>query len=229
VGRAKKKYCKDIAIVEDCAHAFGGSYKGISIGGSGNFCCFSFQAIKHLTCGDCGALCVPEKFYDEAVLRRWYGIDRNSNRKDFRCEADIAEWGYKMHMNDINATIGMANMEHVDGLIESHVNNAKTYDRELSGVEGVSLLERKDGFESSFWIYSMLVENREGFYSMMERKGIACSQVHARNDIHSCVRGFRSEVPALDVTVSKVVSVPVGWWLNDKDIEYIVESVKGGW
>jgi dTDP-4-amino-4,6-dideoxygalactose transaminase len=80
------------AIIEDCAHSLGSSYKGKKIGNHGNICTFSFQAIKHLTTGDGGALVVPHKdLYDRGKLLRWYGIDRETNSKDFRCEDDIKD------------------------------------------------------------------------------------------------------------------------------------------
>ena len=74
------------AIIEDCAHSFGSRYKNKPIGSHGNINTFSFQAIKHLTCGDGGALVLPhERLYQRAKLVRWFGINRENNSKDFRC------------------------------------------------------------------------------------------------------------------------------------------------
>ena len=82
----EERYGYKIPVIEDCAHAFGSKYKNKIIGSHGNYNTFSFQAIKHLTCGDGGALILPtEEQYKRAKLLRWYGIDRESNRKDFRC------------------------------------------------------------------------------------------------------------------------------------------------
>ena len=67
---------------------------------------FSLQAIKHVTSIDGGLLFSPhQELHDRGKLIRWYGIDRDGDRKDFRCEADIPEWGYKFHMNDVCATV----------------------------------------------------------------------------------------------------------------------------
>jgi dTDP-4-amino-4,6-dideoxygalactose transaminase len=70
----------------------------------------------------------------------------------------------------------------------------------------------------------MLVENRDGFYKHMHKNGIAVSQVHERNDKHTCVREFTSNLPNLEKTIDKVVSIPVGWWVNNEDREYIVKN-----
>ena len=218
------------AIIEDCAHAMGSKYKNKYIGTHGNICTFSLQAIKHITSGDGGLLFLPhDDLYKRAKLLRWYGIDRDGNRKDFRCESDISEWGFKFHMNDINASIGNENFKHVDEITGKHKDNAKFYDKELKNVNGIELLERNKDMESSFWIYSILVEDRDNFQRYMSEKGIATSQVHERNDIHSCVREYKSILPNLDSTIKKVSSIPVGWWVSKEDREYIVDCIKKGW
>ena len=100
------------AVIEDGAHSFGSEYKGKMIGGHGNLTMFSLQAIKHITSIDGGLLLSPHKdLHRRTKLLRWYGIDRDGDRKDFRCEADITEWGFKFHMNDVNASIGLANLK----------------------------------------------------------------------------------------------------------------------
>jgi dTDP-4-amino-4,6-dideoxygalactose transaminase len=218
------------AVIEDGAHSFGSTYKGKPIGTYGNLTMFSLQAIKHITSVDGGLLLLPHKdLHNRGKLIRWYGIDRDGDRKDFRCEANIEEWGYKFHMNDVNATVGIENFKHADKIISKHKENAAYYDKHLKNVPGVTLLKREEGHESAFWIYSMLVENRDGFYKWMDECKIAVSQVHERNDKHTCVKEYRSFLPNLDKTIGKVVAIPVGWWITPEEREYIVNCIKKGW
>jgi len=218
------------AVIEDGAHSFGSKYKGKYLGNHGNMVMYSFQAIKHITSVDGGLLTLPhQELYKRAKLLRWYGIDRDSNRKDFRCEADIEEWGYKFHMNDVCATVGIENLKHANTIIQKHQENAAYYDENLKNIPGVTLLKREEGCESAFWIYSLLVEDRDGFMNHMKNCNIVVSQVHERNDKHSCVREYKSSLPALDRTIGKVVSIPVGWWVSAEDREYIVSCIKKGW
>jgi len=171
-----------------------------------------------------------KNFYNRAKKLRWYGIDRESPRRDFRCEPDIAEWGFKFHMNDINAAIGLANLKHVkEKVIQIHKENAAYYDTILKGVGGITLLDRDYLSDSASWIYSMLVEDRDKFQKMMESKGIMTSQVHQRNDIHSCVKEYQTILPNLDKLENRIISIPVGWWVTEKDRKYIVETIKQGW
>lgn len=218
-------------VIEDCAHAWGSEYMGKLIGTHGNICTFSFQAIKHLTSVDGGMLVSPhmEEFYRRAKLLRWYGIDREQQRNDFRCEADVAEWGYKFHMNDVCAAVGLANLENVDAVVQSHKGNAGYYDVNLQGITGLKVPPREIGFDSAFWIYSMLVDDRAGFTKWMKQCGIAVSQVHERNDKHSCFREYKTHLPALDGVIGKLTHIPVGWWVSREDREYIVSCIKRGW
>jgi dTDP-4-amino-4,6-dideoxygalactose transaminase len=75
----------------------------------------------------------------------------------------------------------------------------------------------------------MLVDRKKDFIKYMKGKGIAVSQVHERNDLHSCMSEYRSMLPNLDKTIGSVVSIPVHWGLSKEEREYIVESIKTGW
>lgn len=217
-----------IDIIEDCAHAFGSMRDGEMIGNSGNYCAFSFQAIKHLTTGDGGMLILPNKEeYKKAKLLRWYGIDReDKNKADFRCENDIPDWGYKMHMNDINSVIGIENLKIVDVNIQKTIDNAMRLRKELEGVNGITLLDYRGDYISSYWIFSLLVDDRERFNKKMKEAGIMVSQVHERNDKHSCVIKYKTRLPNLEKVVNNLTAIPCGWWVTSEEIDYIIDKVK---
>jgi len=222
--RKKIGYCP--IFIHDCAHAFGAKLDGKFLGNDEDFFFFSFQAIKHLTCGDGGLLVCPNQmYYDQAKLIRWFGIDRNSNKKDYRCESDIEHWGYKFHMNDISASIGISNLNHIDDILDKHRKNAKYYDENISENFKVKKLIRDSSVCSSHWIYTILVEDRDKFMDFMKDKKIIVSQVHLRNDLHTCVNEYRDSLKNLDYISSRHVSIPVGWWLSNKEVEYIVSCV----
>lgn len=217
-------------VLEDCAHAFGSKFNNRFIGTHGNIATFSLQAIKHITSVDGGFITIPHHdLWKRGDLLKWYGIDRRSPRVDFRCEADITEIGTKWHMNDVCAAVGLANLKYADTIISKHKNNAAFYDQTLSNIHGLTTLTRHDNRESAFWIYSLLVEDRSSFTKWMNECGIAVSQVHERNDKHTCVKEFRTHLPNLDKVVGNLTHIPVGWWVSEEDREYIVECIKKGW
>lgn len=229
----RERYGYEFRIVEDCAHAFGATFQGKKLGNHGNICVFSLQAIKHLTTGDGGLIILPNKsLYERARLIRWFGIDRdkrNYNRKDFRLENDIAEWGYKFHMNDINATIGLYNLPHLDGLLKKNRANHDHLYRHLQGVPGITLFENKSDRETAAWLFTMKVRDKNGFIERMKEHGITTSQVHNRNDLNSCISGFVCDLPNIGELEKELICIPVGWWLEREDLDYMIGKIRLGW
>jgi len=220
-------------VIEDAAHAYGSTYKDSKIGDCkySDYCMISTQAIKTLNTGvDGGILCLKSNDdYKQGKLLRWYGIDREQPRCDFRCESDIKSWGYKYAPNDIAATIGLVNIKEVDKNIKIARDNASYYRKQLKDFDGITLLQNATDRESSYWLFTILVENRNEFFRMMGEKGIAVSRVHERNDKHTCMKQFKRELPVLDSVIDKMVAVPVGWWVTRENREYISSVIKGGW
>jgi len=215
-----------IKLIEDACHAFGSTYHGKPIGSHSDFACFSFQAIKHMTTVDGGALvCKSEADRQRGRLLRWYGIDRKSKRKDLRCEADIVEYGYKFHMNDVTAVIGLEQLKYVAETIEKHRANAARYNEAFRNLETVRPLRYENDRRSTYWLYTMRVKDRRKFMEHMKKAGITVSQVHARNDTHTMFKDFRAELPGVDEFTSEQVSIPVGWWLTEKDLAGIINAV----
>lgn len=231
---SKLGYCPP--IIEDCAHAFGATYKdyGSPVGTLGNFCSFSFQAIKHLVgAGDGGLLTVPQEQYERAKLLRWYGIDRDSTKnksKDFRSDIPVKEWGYKYHMNDVVASVLLENLKVVDKQVLSiHRSNAAFYRQELRNVNGLELFEEPFGSNPSYWLFTIKVARRDDFMEMMKAKGVIVSKVHERNDNHPCIAQFKISLPKLDSFADNYICIPVGWWVRPENREYIVQCIKEGW
>lgn len=221
-----------IPIIEDCAHAYGATYRNSTLGSCdySHYAMFSFQAIKHLTTADGGALCCRrESDYGRAKTLRWFGIDREKHRLGMACEGNIPEWGYKFHMNDVCATIGLSNMPLTDSNIRKARANAHYYMNALREVDGLLFTQTEPDRQSSFWLFTLLLENRDAFCKMMTSRGIAVSRVHERNDRHNCFQKFTRTLDGLDSIVDRMICIPVGWWLSDQHREYIVECIKGGW
>lgn len=191
----------------------------------GDYVCWSFQAIKHLTTVDGGALLVQCHDRERARLLRWYGLDRESS-SDFRCAQDIEEVGFKMHMNDVSAAIGLANLPHAAWVVSRHRQNAAWYDKALRGVQGMMLPPADD--RSSWWLYTLLVDDRAGFVEHMTKHGIGVSQVHRRNDEHTAFRRNAWTLEPLlgvDAFASREIAIPVGWWLSEQDRERVASAV----
>src|SRR6185436_15013393 len=102
------------------AHAAGASYYGKRVGSEGNLCCFSFHAVKNLAMGDGGALVTSNPDHAQRAKRlRWLGIDkdtwtRNDENRQYWWQYNVTEVGYKCHLNDIAAAIGIVQLARLD-------------------------------------------------------------------------------------------------------------------
>lgn len=215
-----------IPVIEDAAHALGSRFNGIMAGGHFPFTVFSFQAIKHLTTIDGGALqLLRNADYEKGKLLRWFGIDKSLSR----LENNITYQGYKYHMNNVNAAIGIIQLNFIHDVLNSYISNGKFYDVALKGVAGIELLDYYDGSEPSYWLYTMKVENRSGFVRKLAEHGIMASELHKRNDSHKYLNDYPASLPVLDDFYRKLVHIPCGWWVDGFVRERIVQVIKSGW
>jgi dTDP-4-amino-4,6-dideoxygalactose transaminase len=215
-------------IIQDCAHSIGSKWNGLYLCRYYDASVFSFQAIKHFTTGDGGCVVLhEEELFLKAKLIRWYGIDRDSPKIILRCEDDIKDWGYKFHMNDINATIGIHNFPYINEVVNKHIDNSTFYNS--FDIPGVTKILPDPIADSSQWIHTIHVERRDDFMRMMKEKGIMVSRVHERNDKHSCVSQYKTDLPGVDKCVSTMICIPNGWWLTHEERAYIVDCMKKGW
>ena len=171
-------------------------------------------------------------------LRAWvYCLEVESKHSNFctsslvvhNCFQNCKEWGFKFHMNDVNSAVGIENLKHVPRLLDAHRDNAEFYDWELRNVDGLTLLDRHLDYESSYWIYSMLVEDRDSFNKLMKECGIAVSMVHDRVDKHDCFSESKAFLPNLDRTIGKLTNIPVHHAVTLEQRQYIADCIKGGW
>ena len=217
---------KNIPVIHDAAHSLGSKFNSILSGNHFAYTIFSLQAIKHLTTIDGGILQIASKFeYEKAKLIRWFGIDKRITR----LENNIQFQGYKYHMNNVNAVIGLVQLTEIKEVIDSYIENGRFYDAELLNVPGIELLKYYPGSEPSYWLYTMKVENRDGFINKLAKHGVVASELHKRNDLHDYLNDFRSPLPALDAFYNKLIHIPCGWWVSTEDREKIVDIIKSGW
>lgn len=226
-------------IIQDAAHSFGAHHNGkpfMSTGQHGDIVCFSFQAIKHLTTVDGGAIAIPldpsghdgstdwgSKALTERVRKlRWYGLDRNESALTQR----IDDPGFKYHMNDVTATIGLENLEYVDVLLSMNLANVREYERHLQGIPGVVLPPSSD--DAAWWLYTLLVQDRASFIGHLATRGIMASSVHVRNDWHPAFRDTPTvpDLSGLNKFATHEVAIPFGWHVRYDDQQRVIQAVQ---
>lgn len=221
-----------LVVIEDAAHALGAIYKGKPIGSISDFTAFSFQAIKHMTTGDGGALCcLNENDCKEARKRRWFGIDRENSKPSIlgEREFDISQVGYKYHMNNVAAAIGLGNMEEFPEQLKRRREIAKIYRSELKDAPGLQLLNYKDDRVCAYWLFTILIEKRLDFIKKLKEYGVPTSVVHMGIDRFSVFGGLHRDLKNQIRFNEHQISIPIHGGLTDNEIEQVLGSVKAGW
>jgi perosamine synthetase len=223
----------NLKVIEDAAHALGASYKGKSIGSISDFTIFSFQAIKHITTVDGGMLASKSKSkHDEAIRRRWFGIDRAGRKPSILGHDptyDITEVGYKYHMNDVAATIGLEQLKYFNQTFNRRTEIAKIYSEEFEKLPKTTLLQTKDNRVHANWMFAMHVKDREDFAKHMKNNGIEVTVHNWRNDKYSVFGGLRKDLPNTKKLDDDLICIPLHPKLTDDDVNHITSTVKKGW
>jgi len=213
-----------IPVIEDAAH---GPYA--IDGNNGDYVVWSTQAIKFLTTGDGGFMYCPDP--DRARLLRWYGLDRRSSA-DFRCEQNIQEFGYKYHMNDIAAAIGLGNLQYLESLVNIHKYNAEQYALHLLNKTSTHYYQP----HSAYWLFTLQTKNPKHMIKYLANHGIHASPVHAANYKHDALQYIARTCYESDADVARdlpnayrfdtsQLSIPVGWWLKTHERQHIMDVV----
>jgi perosamine synthetase len=221
-----------LTVIEDAAHALGASYRGRPIGSISRFTAFSFQAIKHLTTGDGGAICCLDAAEAaSARKRRWFGMDRSGVHQSpiGAREADIAEQGFKYHMNDIAAALGLANLEGFESRLLHRRVLAAHYRSGLSGVPGATLLREPADREPAYWFFSLLVERRGDFIRKLAEADVPASVVDLGIDANSVFGARRDELAGQRRFDASHVALPVHEGISAEDAGRILEVIRSGW
>lgn len=215
----------NIPIIEDCAHAFGAEYNGKKLGFYSDYAIYSFQAIKHLTTIDGGLLVLKSSFdYNRAKKLRWFGLDKTIPR----LQNDIKEGGFKYHMNDVNATFGLVQLNYLEENVNKYIENGLFFDEKLKDAGGIEIIKYHKNTKPSYWLYTAIVERRDDFIEYMRSNGVICSPLHLRNDRHSIFEDG-SHLSGLESFYNRFIHWGCGWWISEEDRNKIVELIKKGW
>jgi dTDP-4-amino-4,6-dideoxygalactose transaminase len=167
-----------LRVIEDATHAFGSSVGGRKIGSFGDITCFSFDPVKIITSIDGGAV-VTGRAEDLATLQqmRFLGIDKDTAEryKNQRAwEYDVLRQGWRYHLTNINASIGLSQLARVDEFIAKRRRSCRRYNQLLAGVPGVRV-PQTDFDDVSPFIYFLRVDasRRLGLIEHLAARGIA--------------------------------------------------------
>ena len=228
-----------IQVIEDAAHACGSAYRGQMIGSVSAINCFSFQAVKNLSLGDGGCITTNNKFYfDKLNKLRWLGIDKSTyartetsgstlNAKAYSWLYDVPLVGHKMHMNDINAAIGIEQLKLLDQENARRAEIAEMYREGLKDVAGIKFMQRQADRKSSNHIFAIRADKRDYLMDKLKQNDIHCG-VHYRLNTRYPMYP-KTSLPNAEKLESELISLPLHLALTDEDIQRVIDIIRRGW
>lgn len=228
INKIAKKY--NLLVVEDAAESHGAEYKGKRTGSLSDAAAFSFYSNKIITTGEGGMVVTgDEKIAEKSRLLRNHAFTEPRFLHK--------EMGFNYRMTNIQAAIGVAQMENADKLVESRIKNAKVYSSLLKKVKGITLPPQKEWAKNVYWMYGILigkdfgpskgevmkkllekgVETRSFFYPLHRQP------VYAGNDER--FPDLSGSYPVAEELYAKGIYLPSSSFLAKEQIRFIVEKL----
>ena len=216
-----------LRVIEDAAHAFGTIYKKKRVGSFGDISCFSFDGIKNITSGEGGCLVTNDK---KVIKRskdiRLLGVSGDSEKRYSGHRSwisNVKEQGYRFHMSDINASIGLAQLARYSFLANKRKKICKYYDREFSNHSLIKIF-KKDYNIISPHIYIIRVKNlkkKELLRKELLKKGIQTGIHYYPNYKYSKFKDSEKKFPNTEKIYKEILTLPLHPELTLKEIKFI--------
>ncbi|GAB4546954.1 MAG: DegT/DnrJ/EryC1/StrS family aminotransferase [Anaerolineae bacterium] len=212
-----------LILIEDAAEAHGARYKGRRVGSLSDVAVFSFFGNKIITTGEGGMVLTD----DAALAERCFFLENQARQKENPYWHP--EIGYNYRMTNLQAALGVAQLERIEDLIAVRVRNAAHYSRRLSKVPGLSLPPCAEWAENVYWMYSVLVEDgygldRDSLMVRLRERGIDSRPVfYPIHTLPMYNTGLR--LPVAEEIGRKGVNLPSGATLTAEQVDVVCDAL----
>jgi perosamine synthetase len=236
---AFQNLCKEfnLKLIEDAACAIGSEYKSKKIGSHSDLVCFSFHPRKVITTGDGGMITTSNKeYYDRLKLLRQHGMsvnDRVRHESKTVIFEEHVEIGYNYRMTDIQASVGIKQLESLDWIINERRKIAFFYTEQLKELAYLSHPSEIENTFSNFQSYSIFLKpecpiSRNELMEKMLEAGIATRRgimaIH-RELAYKDLNGIET-LPISEDTSDRSIILPLYVGIQNSELEYIVKVFK---
>lgn len=215
----------NLIVIEDCAESLGAKYKNRFTGTIGHIGCFSFFANKIITTGEGGMVITNDSSLSDKILQlRDHGM-----RKDKRYWHEVAGLNYRM--TNIQAAIGVAQMEVLDKFLENRNAIINRYRDNLRDIKGITLPPENDWSYNINWLYSILIDdnelhiNAEELINKLSLEGIETRRFFYPLNIQP---PFKSEgsYPVSEKISQRGISLPTGNDISIEEVDKVTNAIK---
>ena len=216
-----------IQLIQDAAQSLGSTYDNKPITDYSDFTIFSFQAIKHITSGDGGLLCMKDKSLKKKAYRmRWFGIDR-LKKQGGTWENDIKEIGFKYQMTDLGACLLLDSLKEFKHIALHRKKIFNIYVKELEKNKFLKIINKTGKFTHSNWLFTITTDKKDYLQKKLRLAKIESNQVHFRNDRYSIFKNFtkNKKFPNMDLVEKKYLVLPMHTKMKISDAYYVANIV----
>lgn len=212
-------------VLEDAAEAHGAKYKGQCVGSLGNLAIFSFYGNKIITTGE-GGMVVTNDDRLASIVRQLKGQGMDPNRRYW-----FPIIGYNYRMTNIEAAIGLAQLEKVEWHIQRRLEIAKWYRDALDEIPGIKWQGEKAWAQHVYWMFSVMLDenlNRDEAMLFLQKQGIETRPVfypiHTLPPYHSFAPA--KAFPVANRIARTGINLPTWGGLTRADIDYICDHLR---
>jgi dTDP-4-amino-4,6-dideoxygalactose transaminase len=217
-----------LRVVEDAAQAFGSKRDGEAVGTRGDIICFSFDGIKNVTSGEGGAiLSSDKKFIQKVQDGRLLGIEKDTEMRfsgQRSWDFDVKEQGFRFHMSNIMAAIGIVQIERLNQFKSKRQSIANTYNKAFKDVEKIKLLDFNYN-EILPHIYVIKAQNRDELREFLISNNIECGVQYKPNHLHTKY-AEKFTLPVSENIYKHILSLPCHFDLTMKEQDYVIKKIK---
>lgn len=226
----------NLRVIEDAAHATGTRWHKKPVGSYGDLTCFSFDAIKTLTCIDGGAVVVPsaeqaEKIYPARLLGMTQSNERlYSNNRAYTF--DVTSQGYRYHLANLHAAIGLSQLRRLPEFIANRRRYCKNYNSMLADLPGI-ITPQTDFEDASIFHYVIRVLDgrREELATFMKHRGVDTGIHWMPGNRFSRYKNCRGadQIPVTDRIGDEILTLPLWSYMEDEVIETVANTIRSFW
>lgn len=213
----------NIDIIEDATESLGSEYKGKKTGSFGKVGCFSFNGNKIITTGGGGMLVTN----DESLAKRARHLTTQAKSDPF--EYDHDEIGFNYRLTNIQAAMGVAQMEKLDDFIFLKRQNVTFYKAKLVCLEDVELFEEQPWAKSNYWFYTVKVakKHKKPLMDFLLSRGIQVRPVWKLIHTLRMYKDFQTYSVNNSIEAYETcINIPCSVNICEEKIAYVVESMK---
>jgi len=214
----------NLYVIEDAAPAIGAKFKDKKVGTFGDFAAFSFQGAKLLVTGEGGMLVVNNKDLLYKAKKIW---DQGREPGTFW----INEKGLKYKMSNVQAAIGLGQIERADELVRAKRKIFAWYESRLKDIKSIKLNYESSWAQSIYWMTSItLLDNksisRDDFIKALKLKKIDSRPVFPAISQYPIWEKKQEPSPIAKKIGENSINLPSGVCLKEEEIDYICRSIK---